>query len=30
MLNWRKKLELNKRDFVKHWNAEHKKSGCSF
>ena len=30
MLNWRKKLELNKRDFVKHWNAEHSKSGCSF
>jgi hypothetical protein len=27
MLNWRKKLELNKRDFVKHWNAEHSKSG---
>ena len=30
MLNWRKKLELNKRDFVKHWNAEHSKTECSF
>ena len=23
MLNWRGKLESNKRDFVKHWNEEH-------
>ena len=30
MLNWRRKLELNKRDFVKHWNLEHSKSECSF
>jgi hypothetical protein len=30
MLNWRRMLELNKRDFVKHWNIEHNKSECSF
>jgi hypothetical protein len=30
MLNWRRMLELNKRDFVKHWNVEHCKSECSF
>jgi hypothetical protein len=29
-LNWRRKLELNKRDFVKHWNVEHSKTECSF
>ena len=22
-LNWRRKLELNKQEFVKHWNEEH-------
>jgi hypothetical protein len=26
MLNWRGKLESNKRDFVKHWNEKHNKS----
>ena len=25
-LNWRRKLESNKQDFVKHWNGEHNKS----
>jgi hypothetical protein len=28
-LNWRRKLELNKRDFVTHWKEEHSKFECS-
>ena len=29
-LNWRRKLVLNKQDFVKHWNEEHGQSECPF
>jgi hypothetical protein len=28
--NWRKRLELNKREFVKHWNQEHSQSELPF
>ena len=28
--NWRKRLELNKQEFVKHWNEEHGQSECPF
>ena len=28
--NWRKRLELNKQEFVKHWNEEHSQSERPF
>ncbi len=28
--NWRKRLELNKQEFVKHWNEEHNQSERPF
>lgn len=28
--NWRRRLELNKREFVKHWNQEHSQSELPF
>jgi hypothetical protein len=29
-LNWKRKLELNKQEFVKHWNEEHSQSEHPF